>query len=90
MAHGLWRNQNEAPELDEEPRGILAGVVSNRMGYQPTTQVIVGEFDTLDEDYLKRPALADVYPARLIEWYAGTQYKNLSGREIPTLGQKPA
>jgi hypothetical protein len=90
MAHGLWRNQNEAPELDEEPRGILACVVSNRMGYQPTTQVIVGEFDTLDEDYLKRPALADVYPARLIEWYAGTQYKNLSGREIPTLGQKPA
>jgi hypothetical protein len=42
-------------------------------------QVIVGEFDTLDEDYLKRPALADVYPARLIAWYAGTQYKNPVG-----------
>ena len=22
MAHGMWRNQNEAPELDEEARGI--------------------------------------------------------------------
>jgi imidazolonepropionase-like amidohydrolase len=76
MAHGMWRNQNEAPELDEEVRGILAGVVSNRMGYQPTTQVIVGEFDTIDEEYLKRPPLAEVYPARLIEWYASTQYKN--------------
>jgi imidazolonepropionase-like amidohydrolase len=62
MAHGMWRNQNEAPELDEEARGILAGVVSNRMGYQPTTQVIVGEFDTIDEAYLKWSPLADVYP----------------------------
>ena len=34
MAHGMWRNQNEAPGLDEEARGILAAVVSNRMGYQ--------------------------------------------------------
>jgi imidazolonepropionase-like amidohydrolase len=55
MAHGMWLNQNEAPELDEAARGVLAGVVRNRMGYQPTTQVIVGEFDTLDENYLKRP-----------------------------------
>jgi len=76
MAHGMWRNQNEAPELDEEARGILAGVVSNRMGYQPTTQVIVGEFDTIDEEYLKRPPLAEVYPAGLIEWFASTQYRN--------------
>jgi imidazolonepropionase-like amidohydrolase len=76
MAHGMWRNQNEAPELDEEARGILAGVVSNRMGYQPTTQVIVGESDTIDEEYLRRPPLADVYPARLIDWYASTQHKN--------------
>ncbi len=76
MAHGMWRNQGEAPELDEEARGILAGVVSNRMGYQPTTQVIVGEFDTMDEAYLKRSPLADIYPARLIDWYASAQYKN--------------
>lgn len=76
MAHGMWLNQNEAPELDEEARGILAGVVSNRMGYQPTTQVIAGELDTLDAAYLKRFPLADVYPARLLEWYASGQYKN--------------
>jgi imidazolonepropionase-like amidohydrolase len=76
IAHGMWRNQNEAPELDEEARGILAGVVSNRIGYQPTTQVIVGEFDTIDAAYLKRSPLAHVYPARLIEWYASVQYKN--------------
>jgi imidazolonepropionase-like amidohydrolase len=76
IAHGMWRNQNEAPQLDAEARGILADVVSNRIGYQPTSQVIVGELDTLDEQYLKRPSLADVYPSTLIDWFAGTQYKN--------------
>jgi hypothetical protein len=29
MAHGMWRHQNEPPELDEEARAILAGVVTN-------------------------------------------------------------
>jgi imidazolonepropionase-like amidohydrolase len=76
IAHGMWRNQNEAPELDEEARGILSGVASNRVGYQPTTQVIVGELDAIDEEYLKRPRLADVYPARLNAWYASTQREN--------------
>jgi imidazolonepropionase-like amidohydrolase len=76
MAHGMWLNQNETPELDEEARGILAGVVSNGMGYQPTAQVIVGEFDTLDEAYMKRSPLADVYPAKLIEWFGSVQYNN--------------
>jgi imidazolonepropionase-like amidohydrolase len=76
IAHGMWRNQNEAPELDEEARGILSDVASNRVGYQPTTQVIVGELDAIDEAYLKRPSLADVIPARLNAWYASTQYEN--------------
>jgi imidazolonepropionase-like amidohydrolase len=76
MAHAMWRNQDEPPELDDEARGILASVVSNRMGYQPTSQVIVGEFETLDDQYLKRPALADAYPATLIAWFASAQYKN--------------
>jgi len=76
MAHAMWRNQDEPPELDDEARAILAGVVRNGMGYQPTSQVIVGEFDTRDERYLRRPALADVYPAKLIAWFASAQYKN--------------
>jgi imidazolonepropionase-like amidohydrolase len=76
IAHGMWRSQAEPPELDDEGRGILASVVSSKMGYQPTTQVIVGELGTISGDYLKQPALADVYPARLIEWFAGALDKN--------------
>jgi imidazolonepropionase-like amidohydrolase len=76
VAHGLWRNQDEPPELDEAARDILAGVVRNRMGYQPTSQVIVGELKTLDDEFLKQAALTDVYPAKLIEWFSSAQYKN--------------
>jgi imidazolonepropionase-like amidohydrolase len=76
ITHGMWRSQTEPPELDAEARGILAGVVAKGIGYQPTTQVIVGEFDTLSGDYPKQPELADVYPARLIEWFASTLDKN--------------
>jgi imidazolonepropionase-like amidohydrolase len=32
--------------------------------------------DTLNAEYLKRPELADVFPARLIEWYASTLDRN--------------
>jgi imidazolonepropionase-like amidohydrolase len=76
IAHGMWRTQNEPPDLDDEAREILAGVVAKKIGYQPTTQVIVGELDTLNAEYLKRPELADVFPARLIEWYASTLDRN--------------
>jgi imidazolonepropionase-like amidohydrolase len=76
IAHGMWRNPGEAPELDAEAGGILQGVVDKQIGYQPTTQVIVGELDMLRADYLKRGELADVYPARLIEWYARALDKN--------------
>jgi hypothetical protein len=72
----MWRSQAEPPELDEEAREILAGVIAKKIGYQPTTQVIVGEFDTLQDSYLKRPELADVYPAGLIEWAAGALDRN--------------
>ena len=76
IAHGMWRNPGEAPELDAEARTILQAVVDKQIGYQPTTQVIVGELEALSANYLKRPELADVYPARLIDWYAGALDRN--------------
>jgi imidazolonepropionase-like amidohydrolase len=76
IAHGLWRNRNEPPELDAEARAILQGVIDGNIGYQPTTQVIAGELDTQDDGYLDQPGLADVYPARLIAWLTGALDKN--------------
>jgi imidazolonepropionase-like amidohydrolase len=68
IAHGMWREPGEEGALDTEAREILMTVARNGTGYQPTTQVIVGELDMLRDDYLAQPQLADVYPATFIDW----------------------
>ena len=70
IVHGMWRNPDEDPLLDNEAREILAAIGRDNIGYQPTTQVIVGLQEMLHDDYLARPELADAYPAALIDWYA--------------------
>jgi imidazolonepropionase-like amidohydrolase len=70
IVHGMWRNRGEDVALDQEAREILAAVARSKIGYQPTTQVIAGLLDMIQDDYLARPQLADAYPAALIEWYA--------------------
>ena len=47
IAHGLWREQGEEVALDAEAREILTTVARRGIGYQPTTQVIVGELDMI-------------------------------------------
>lgn len=76
IAHGMWRNMDESAALDDDARDILASVIRNYIGYQPTTQVIVALIDELDEGYLLRPELADVYPRTLVDWYGN----EISGR----------
>jgi imidazolonepropionase-like amidohydrolase len=74
IVHGMWRNPNTEPApLDEEAREILAAIARDGIGYQPTTQVIVGLLEMLHDDYLAQPELADSYPATLIDWYASEE-----------------
>ncbi|HEX2861204.1 MAG TPA: hypothetical protein VHN79_06175 [Lacunisphaera sp.] len=75
IAHGLWRDHEE-PALDEEAQAILASVARDRIGYQPTTQVIAAEPDMRDDAYFSRPELADAYPRVLIDWYAARVHQN--------------
>lgn len=70
IAHGMWREQGEDFALDAEAREILETVAHRGIGYQPTTQVIVGELDMLQDDYLKRREVADAYPSAFIDWCA--------------------
>ena len=69
IAHGMWRDPGEDDALDAEAREVLAAVVRDGIGYQPTTQVIAGLLDMLDTDYLARPDVADAYPVALINMY---------------------
>ncbi len=73
IVHGMWRDPDEPQTLDDEAREVLAGVVGNGIGYQPTTQVIAGFVDMQRDDYLAQPDLADAYPAALIDFYASKE-----------------
>jgi imidazolonepropionase-like amidohydrolase len=73
IVHGMWRNPNEDAALDDEAREVLAGIIRDNIGYQPTTQVIAGFVDMHRKDYLSQSDLADVYPAALIGLYASKE-----------------
>lgn len=73
IAHGMWRYPREPVALDDEGHRILDQVISDNIGYQPTTQVIIGLLDVIQKDYLSRPGVADAYPAALIDWYASKE-----------------
>jgi imidazolonepropionase-like amidohydrolase len=68
IAHGMWREPGEEPALDQDARALLMETARRRIGYQPTTQVIVGELEMLDDDYLARSEIRDVYPAAFVDW----------------------
>lgn len=70
IVHGMWRDPGGETVLDDEGREVLASIVRDDIGYQPTTQVIVGLLDMLRLDYLSRADLLDAYPAALIDLYA--------------------
>ena len=70
IVHGMWRDQHEDAALDEEARKILADVARQKIGYQPTTQVIASLRDMMQKDYFARPELADAYTRNFIDWCA--------------------
>ena len=73
IVHGMWRDVGEDAALDDEAREILAAVIRDNIGYQPTTQVLVGGDDMSRADYLTQPDLKDVYPAAFIDWLASDE-----------------
>ena len=75
IAHGMWiGHTNQDGVLEDDAREILAKVIWDKIGYQPTIQTLFGELELFHKDYLGRPELADVYPRSLIDWY--TKAKN--------------
>jgi hypothetical protein len=86
IAHGMWhwdvppspKQPAVAPPLgtvNPAVKKILDGVVARHVGWQPTLQVLPGERDLTDPNYLANPALARVYPDTLIEWYRTPEAK---------------
>jgi hypothetical protein len=72
IAHGLW-NVKERPATTGEPtpamKAILDRVIANKVGWQPTIQVLYGLQNLFNPGFLSDPMLARVLPQSLIDWY---------------------
>ena len=70
IAHGMWNgHRSTAAALDKGVEPILREIVTRRIGYQPTAQVIRGLAAELDDQFFRDPLLSRVYPPELIAWY---------------------
>ena len=92
LAHGLW-NWDEAsvgPGLSPAVKKVLDGVLTARVGWQPTLQVLYGERDLFDAAFLSDPQLARVLPAELLAWYRSPQgqwFHDVLAQELPEAGK---
>jgi imidazolonepropionase-like amidohydrolase len=77
IAHGLWNwgSLEQSPELPDEIKGLLDGVVEKKIGYQATMQVLYGLEAYFDPEYLKNPAVAKVAPKTLLDWFQSPEGK---------------
>lgn len=71
IAHGMWHwgELDKKTELPDEIKHLLDEIVSKRIGYQPTIQVLYGEMAYFDPEYLKINAVAKVTPREMLEWF---------------------
>ena len=71
FAHGMWNwdEFNDSAELPDAVRSVLDRIVSGRIGYMPTMQVLGGVRALYEPDYLNLPAVRRVVPRSILDWY---------------------
>ena len=71
VAHGMWNwgNLDRQTELPAEIRSLLDRIVQDKIGYQPTIQVMQGLRAYFDAEYLNMKAITKVVPVEMLEWF---------------------
>jgi imidazolonepropionase-like amidohydrolase len=81
IAHGMWHWKERARSLDNESqvpaeiRTTLDQIAEAKIGYQPTIQVLEGERVYFEPDFLNSPAVANVVPKALLDWFNSPEGK---------------
>ncbi|MEM7358152.1 MAG: amidohydrolase family protein [Pseudomonadota bacterium] len=71
FAHGMWTwDERQAREMNDARREIIDSAFAKGIALQPTIQVLYGEQDIHNPEYLDDPRLRKVLPQSLIDWYA--------------------
>jgi imidazolonepropionase-like amidohydrolase len=77
VAHGMWNwgDLNKQRELPPEIKKLLDQIVKQKIGYQPTIQVMRGLGAYFDPEYLKMKAIPKVIPEEMLEWFNSAEGK---------------
>jgi len=73
IAHSMWNWYDSSEQfLDltftQKHKDLLLNIASKKVGYQPTFRAIYGEVDLLNDQFIKDPALKNVYPMAYFDW----------------------
>jgi len=89
LAHGMWNwgDLGEKTELPAEIQQVLDQIVTKKIGYQPTIQVLQGLAAYFDPQYLGMPGIPKVVPKQMAEWFNTPEGKwfrrELAGGDTP-------
>jgi imidazolonepropionase-like amidohydrolase len=77
LAHGMWNrgDLDKKTELPVEIKQVLDQIVTKKIGYQATIQVMQGLRAYFDPEYLKMEAIPRVIPKEMLEWFSSPEGK---------------
>ena len=77
LAHGMWHwgALDRETELPAPVKALLDEIVRQRIGYQPTMQVLYGLRAYFDPAYLDDPAVRKVVPKAMLAWFHSAEGK---------------
>jgi imidazolonepropionase-like amidohydrolase len=77
IAHGMWNwgALDKQTGLPAEIAKVLDRIAEEKIGYQPTLQVMHGLRAYFDPEYLKMKAIPNVIPAEMLEWFESPEGK---------------
>ena len=77
IAHGMWNwgDFEKQTDLPAEIGKVLDQIAEEKIGYQPTIQVMQGLRAYFDPEYLNMNAIPKVIPAEMLKWFNSSQGK---------------
>jgi imidazolonepropionase-like amidohydrolase len=77
IAHGMWNwgELDKQTGLPPEIGKVLDQIVEEKIGYQPTIQVMQGLRSYFDPEYLKMSAIPRVIPGEMLQWFESPEGK---------------